>query len=215
MSQPLSPEVKQLLQDLQPERPYAGKIEAARKLGELSESDLEIVHALVSALESDPGYQVRKMAAQSLQASVHQEILQQHLDLMASVQQILRQRPDLLKPQAPLGKGPSAVELAQEKRGTTQEAGLHSDRMERSIPMAYEYKMIQVPPNIVLKAKEVRGNEAAHYLQSIANEQAAAGWEFYRVDTVGVVTQPGCLPSLFGAKQTLIEYYVVTFRKAK
>jgi hypothetical protein len=81
--------------------------------------------------------------------------------------------------------------------------------------MAYEYKMVQVPPTIVVKAKEQRGNEAAHYLQSLANAQAAEGWEFYRVDTVGVVTKPGCLASLFGAKQTLIQYYVVTFRRVK
>jgi hypothetical protein len=53
--------------------------------------------------------------------------------------------------------------------------------------MAYEYKMIQVPPTIVVKAKEERGNEAAYYLQFLANEQAAQGWDFYRVDTVGVV----------------------------
>jgi len=81
--------------------------------------------------------------------------------------------------------------------------------------MSYEYKMIQVPPRIAVKAKEERGNEAAVYLQSLANEQAAEGWEFYRVDTVGVVTQPGCLGSLLGAKQTLLEYYVVTFRREK
>lgn len=81
--------------------------------------------------------------------------------------------------------------------------------------MAYEYKMIQVPPTIVVRAKEQRGNEAAYYLQSLVNEQAAEGWEFYRVDTVGVVTRPGCLGSLLGAKQTLIEYYVVTFRRSK
>jgi hypothetical protein len=109
-----------------------------------------------------------------------------------------------------------AIRHEQESPSTGEQPSTFSPSAHSETPlMTYEYKMIQVPPNIVLKAKEVRGNEAAHYLQSIANEQAAAGWEFYRVDTVGVVTQPGCLPSLFGAKQTLIEYYVVTFRKAK
>lgn len=81
--------------------------------------------------------------------------------------------------------------------------------------MAYEYKMIQIPPTIVVKEKEQRGNEAAYYLQSIANEQAVQGWEFYRVDTVGVVTKPGCLGALSGAKQSLVEYYVVTFRRER
>ena len=44
--------------------------------------------------------------------------------------------------------------------------------------MAYEYKMIQVPPTIVVKEKEHRGQEAAYFLQAIVNEQAAQGWEF-------------------------------------
>lgn len=81
--------------------------------------------------------------------------------------------------------------------------------------MAYEYKMIQVPPTIVIKQKEVAGNEAAYYLQSITNEHASDNWEFYRVDTIGVVVEPGCLASLLGARRTLTEYYVVTFRRLK
>lgn len=81
--------------------------------------------------------------------------------------------------------------------------------------MAYEYKMIQVPPSIVVKEREHRGQEAAHYLESIVNEQAATGWEFYRVDSIGVVTKPGCLGGLLGAKEALREFYVVTFRRQK
>lgn len=81
--------------------------------------------------------------------------------------------------------------------------------------MVYEYQMVQMPPNIVIKEKGQQGNEAAYYLQSMANQHAAQGWEFYRVDTVGIVTQPGCLASLFGARQQLIEYFVVTFRRPR
>jgi hypothetical protein len=79
--------------------------------------------------------------------------------------------------------------------------------------MEYQYKMIQLPRNIAVKAKEKRGQEAAIYLQGVADEQAQQGWEFYRIDTFGVVTQPGCLAALFGAKETYINYYVATFRK--
>jgi hypothetical protein len=79
--------------------------------------------------------------------------------------------------------------------------------------MPYEYKMMQVPPNITVKSREHQGNEAAYYLQSIANEQAAGGWEFYRVDAVGVTLQPGCLGALFGQKAAQLQYYVITFRK--
>ncbi|MHB9130445.1 MAG: DUF4177 domain-containing protein [Armatimonadota bacterium] len=81
--------------------------------------------------------------------------------------------------------------------------------------MAFEYKMVQVPPTIVVQAKEARGNEAAYYLEQVANQYAAQGWEFYRVDTVGVVTQPGCLAGILGAKQTVVDYFVVTFRRQK
>lgn len=80
--------------------------------------------------------------------------------------------------------------------------------------MPYHYYMIQIPPNITVKAKEMQGNEAAHYLQTIANEHSEQGWEFYRVDTVGVLAQPGCLGSLFGASQAVVQYYVVTFRRS-
>jgi hypothetical protein len=81
--------------------------------------------------------------------------------------------------------------------------------------MNYEYRMVQMPPTITVPAKEWQGQEAAFYLQNIANEHAAHGWEFYRVDTVGVVVQPGCLAMLFGARQTLVEYFVVTFRRPR
>lgn len=79
----------------------------------------------------------------------------------------------------------------------------------------YEYRMAQIPPAITVREKTQQGNEAAAYLQTLANQHAAEGWEFYRVDTVGIVTQPGCLAALFGAKQQLIEYFVVTFRRPR
>lgn len=78
--------------------------------------------------------------------------------------------------------------------------------------MAYQYRMIQIPPGISILGAE-RGTEAAEYLQQLANEQAQQGWEFYRVDTVGVEVNPGCLGALLGRKAQTTEYYVVTFRK--
>ena len=79
----------------------------------------------------------------------------------------------------------------------------------------YEYQMIQVPPNISVESKSERGNEAAAYLQQIANQHASQGWEFYRVDVVGVVATPGCIAGLLGQKSTTTDYYVVTFRRAR
>ncbi|MEM4723488.1 MAG: hypothetical protein QXP01_00575 [Candidatus Hadarchaeum sp.] len=78
--------------------------------------------------------------------------------------------------------------------------------------MTYEYKMVQIPPTIKVKGAAT-GQEAAVYLQDLANQMAADGWEFYRVDTVGVVIAPGCLGSLLGKREELVHYFVVTFRR--
>lgn len=77
----------------------------------------------------------------------------------------------------------------------------------------YEYFMVQVPPNI--QVKQSSGQDAAAYLQNVANQYASQGWEFYRVDTVGVMVAPGCLGMLMGGKQSFNEYYVITFRRQK
>jgi len=82
-----------------------------------------------------------------------------------------------------------------------------------------QYKMVQIPPNVVLSAGKMFGRApdpsevAARYLESIVNEHARQGWEFLRVDTIGVRTEPGCLAGLFGARSTDANYYVVTFRR--
>ncbi len=80
--------------------------------------------------------------------------------------------------------------------------------------MAYQYKMVQVPPNIQIQAKNVKGNEAASYLESIVASTAKDGWEFYRVDAIGVQETPGCIAGLLGAKTVERVYYVVSFRKS-
>jgi len=75
--------------------------------------------------------------------------------------------------------------------------------------------MVQIPPTILVKDKSKRNTVAASYLEDIANQMAAQGWEFYRVDTIGVAENPGCLDSLFGANKRVFHYYVVTFRMEK
>lgn len=77
----------------------------------------------------------------------------------------------------------------------------------------YTYKMVQVPPNISVAMKGRKGNEAAGYLQAVVNEHASDGWEFQRVDAIGVQVKPGCLAGLFGQKEEQEHYYVITFRK--
>ncbi|MGH8383846.1 DUF4177 domain-containing protein [Pseudomonas sp.] len=77
----------------------------------------------------------------------------------------------------------------------------------------FEYKMVQVPPNVEVQAKQHKGNEAAAYLETVVNQYAKQGWEFYRVDTIGVSVQPGCFDALFGKKASLNNYYVISFRR--
>jgi hypothetical protein len=79
----------------------------------------------------------------------------------------------------------------------------------------YEYKMVQIPPNIAVQMKEHRGNEAAAYLEGVVNKYAEQGWEFQRIDSIGVQVQPGCLDALTGKKEQNNSYYVITFRKEK
>ncbi len=78
--------------------------------------------------------------------------------------------------------------------------------------MAYQYKMVQAAPHIRLE-KET-GSEAADYLEGVVNRYAQQGWEFYRVDSIGVVVKPGCLAGLFGARSYAVNYHVITFRKS-
>ena len=77
----------------------------------------------------------------------------------------------------------------------------------------YQYKMVQVPPNVEVQAKGHRGNEAAAYLETVVNANAGEGWEFYRVDAIGVSVRPGCVMALLGGKSVTSTYYVITFRK--
>ncbi|WP_416424308.1 DUF4177 domain-containing protein [Pseudomonas sp. App30] len=77
----------------------------------------------------------------------------------------------------------------------------------------YTYKMVQVPPTIQVQASKHRGNEAALYLQHVVNQHAAEGWEFYRIDSIGVAVKAGCLDALRGKKDSLASYHVISLRK--
>jgi hypothetical protein len=76
----------------------------------------------------------------------------------------------------------------------------------------YKYKMIQIPSNITVQMKAHKGNEAAAYMEQIVNKWAAEGWEFYRVDSVGVTLQPGCFGGSTGKNAENSVYHVITFR---
>lgn len=75
----------------------------------------------------------------------------------------------------------------------------------------YEYKMVQLPQTFVLKKDT--GTEIASYLEKLVQDWNVKGWEFYRIDSVGVAVQPGCLAALTGTKTSMTYYNIVTFRR--
>lgn len=95
-----------------------------------------------------------------------------------------------------------------------------STRQSNALPAtgqpSYEYYMVQVPSNFSINANQATGSEIATYVQEWANRLASSGgWEFYRIDTMGVTTNPGCLSSLFGAQQSFTQYSIMTYRRIK
>ena len=62
--------------------------------------------------------------------------------------------------------------------------------------MHYNYHMAQIPPNITVRSKKDIPTAAATYLKELAEHHARHGWEFYRVDSIGIYRPPGCLASL-------------------
>jgi hypothetical protein len=77
----------------------------------------------------------------------------------------------------------------------------------------YEYRMVQLPQTFILK--QDTGKEIAAYLEKLASDWGAQGWEFYRIDEVGVAVQPGCFAALGGAKASIVTYNVMSFRRPK
>ena len=80
----------------------------------------------------------------------------------------------------------------------------------------YTYKMVQIAPNIQNLPRGFWGTTpdssqlAAAYLEKIVNEWAAQGWEFHRVDSLGITENPGCFQ--FGVPTTR-HFYVITTSK--
>ena len=79
----------------------------------------------------------------------------------------------------------------------------------------YVYRMVQIPPNVEIKSEGDRGHAAELYLNKLTAQMGYEGWDFYRIDTIGVVERPGCLGGLLQFQPIVTQYYVVTFRKRR
>jgi hypothetical protein len=84
---------------------------------------------------------------------------------------------------------------------------------KRASQAQYVYKMVQIPPSIEVGQGVSVGQKAASYLERVVNVQAREGWDFYRIDSIGITVPPGCLGAFLGAHAANLEYYVVTFRR--
>ena len=85
--------------------------------------------------------------------------------------------------------------------------------MPVAVQQGYRYKMVQVPQVISLAKDVAMGNQAAGYLETVVNNHAREGWEFFRVDELGIRENPGCLSGFFGAQPFTLIHNVITFRR--
>lgn len=66
-----------------------------------------------------------------------------------------------------------------------------------SAPARYRYHVLPFQPSV----KEGATSAAvAAQLQSLIDQCASQGWEYYRIEQINVSIAPGCLGALFGAK---------------
>jgi predicted Zn finger-like uncharacterized protein len=77
----------------------------------------------------------------------------------------------------------------------------------------FRYAMEQISPTLELPTGRAEVEDAADYLEKVVARWGEKGWEFYRVDTIGVRIPSGCILGLLGYPPIDRLYYVVTFRK--
>jgi hypothetical protein len=112
------------------------------------------------------------------------------------------------------GEASIAAEKADEAPAAAPEAPevLAEAESPKSAPGPYEYTMVPVPLAFAAGGSDGGGEEeAARWLQSLANRQAEQGWEFYRVDTLASANRLGRLGPLSVGERT--GGRVATFRR--
>jgi len=75
----------------------------------------------------------------------------------------------------------------------------------------YKYKTVAFMG--VLKSSQ-GASEVASQLESLINENAAEGWEFYQLGSVNIEVKPGCLAGFLGRDSDYVRYDQIIFRRA-
>lgn len=91
--EPLTSEAEHLLDELRPGSFFSNRKRAAEQLGRLGSSHPRILAALIELSESDKSYYVRKLAAEAVEAPVHQELLRRYPNLREVTERALRRTP--------------------------------------------------------------------------------------------------------------------------
>lgn len=69
---------------------------------------------------------------------------------------------------------------------------------------SYNYKVV---PFIA----QVKGSQLA----SVINREIVDGWEFYQLGSISIQVSPGCIASLFGAKDAFTQLDQLIFRRPR
>lgn len=78
----------------------------------------------------------------------------------------------------------------------------------------YEYRVVPFVGQLKRSVFSVENaQKVSEQLQSLIDQYAQQGWEFYRTDKIDIQIKPGCLASLLGAKATFITFDQVIFRR--
>jgi hypothetical protein len=88
---------------------------------------------------------------------------------------------------------------------------------DKEIRMAgYEYKVV---PFIGQMKTGLFSNEgpqtASKQLEDVIHRHVGEGWDFVEVSHINILTQPGCIASLFGVRASTLVYDQVIFRRTQ
>lgn len=77
----------------------------------------------------------------------------------------------------------------------------------------YQYKVIEVPGVMAIKNQKELAKAQKKY-QDLINIHAADGWELDKIDNLITEENPGCIPSLLGAKAVQRHHKLLIYKKA-
>lgn len=75
-----------------------------------------------------------------------------------------------------------------------------------------QYKCVPAPKNLIVESDgDMSG--AVQSFSELINNEVAGGWTFYSMEEIAVTQKAGCIASLFGGRDTQINYNMLIFKK--